>query len=69
MLDFLIKCVFMQVFIAISIILGDGLYNLFKIFVVIAREFCSMQSKKRDLPVRALEAEGNMLLLSCSAMC
>ncbi|XP_066347469.1 probable metal-nicotianamine transporter YSL5 [Miscanthus floridulus] len=46
-----------KVFIAISIILGDGLYNLVKIFVVIAREFCSMQSKKRDLPVQALEAE------------
>ncbi|KAG0525472.1 hypothetical protein BDA96_06G059600 [Sorghum bicolor] len=46
-----------KVFIGISIILGDGLYNLVKIFVVIAREFCSMQSKKRDLPVQALEAE------------
>lgn len=67
MLDFLITCLFMQVFIAISIILGDGLYNLVKIFVVIAKEFCSMQSKQRDLPVQALE--GNMLLLSCSAMC
>ncbi|KAL6652778.1 hypothetical protein ACP70R_011703 [Stipagrostis hirtigluma subsp. patula] len=44
-----------KVFIAISIILGDGLYNLVKIFIVIAREFCNMQSKQRDPPVQALE--------------
>jgi hypothetical protein len=57
MLDFLIKCIFMQVFIAISIILGDGLYNLVKIFIVIARELCSMQSKQHELPVQALEGK------------
>lgn len=44
-----------KVFIAISIILGDGLYNLVKICVIIAREFCNVQSKQHDLPVRALE--------------
>ncbi|CAN6234812.1 unnamed protein product [Urochloa humidicola] len=44
-----------KVFIAISIILGDGLYNLVKIFVVIAREFCIVQSKQHDPPVEALE--------------
>ena len=63
MLDFLIWCVYLQVFIAISIILGDGLYNLVKIFFIIAREFCNAQSKQRNLPVQSLE--GNLLLLSC----
>lgn len=62
MLDFLIWCVYLQVFIAISIILGDGLYNLVKILVIIAREFCNVQSKQHVLPVEALE--GNILLLS-----
>ena len=63
MLDFLIWCVYLQVFIAISIILGDGLYNLVKIFFIISREFCNAQSKQRNLPVQSLE--GNLLLLSC----
>jgi hypothetical protein len=53
--------VFLQVFLAISIILGDGLYTLVKIFVVIVREFCNMQSKQIDIPVQALE--GNTPLL------
>lgn len=48
-----------KVFIAISIILGDGLYNLVKIFVVIAKEFYSLQSKERDLPVQAVEDDGS----------
>ncbi|KAJ1270680.1 hypothetical protein BS78_06G070400 [Paspalum vaginatum] len=59
MLDFLIRCVFLQVFIAISIILGDGLYNLVKIFVVVAKEFCNVRSKERNLPVQALEDDGS----------
>ncbi|GJN27823.1 hypothetical protein PR202_gb15876 [Eleusine coracana subsp. coracana] len=49
-----------KVFIAISIILGDGLYNLVKIFVVIGREFCNMQSKQLDIPVQALEDDESL---------
>ncbi|RCV33334.1 hypothetical protein SETIT_7G075900v2 [Setaria italica] len=48
-----------KVFIAISIILGDGLYNLVKIFVIIAKEFCNVRSKQHDLPVEALEDDEN----------
>ncbi|KAL6874369.1 hypothetical protein ACP4OV_013389 [Aristida adscensionis] len=48
-----------KVFIAISIILGDGLYNLVKIFVVVTREFFTMQSKQRELPVQILEVSEN----------
>ncbi|KAG8064312.1 hypothetical protein GUJ93_ZPchr0004g39261 [Zizania palustris] len=43
-----------KVFIAISIILGDGLYNLIKMFFIIAREICNAQSKQHDLPIQAL---------------
>jgi hypothetical protein len=35
---------------------------LVKILVIIAREFCNVQSKQHVLPVEALE--GNILLLS-----
>uniref|UniRef100_A0A453BVH8 Metal-nicotianamine transporter YSL6 n=1 Tax=Aegilops tauschii subsp. strangulata TaxID=200361 RepID=A0A453BVH8_AEGTS len=48
-----------KVFVAISIILGDGLYNLVKIFVVIAREICIVQLKKGDQPVQALQDNKN----------
>lgn len=48
-----------KVFVAISIILGDGLYNLVKIFVVIAREICIVQLKKGDQPVHALQDNKN----------
>ncbi|XP_047067241.1 probable metal-nicotianamine transporter YSL5 isoform X1 [Lolium rigidum] len=44
-----------KVFVAISIILGDGLYNLVKIFVIIAREICIAQSKQCDQLVQALQ--------------
>ncbi|EEE60900.1 hypothetical protein OsJ_14588 [Oryza sativa Japonica Group] len=43
-----------QVFIAISVILGDGLYNLVKVFLIIAKEICNARSKEHDLPVQAL---------------
>ncbi|KAM0864159.1 hypothetical protein ACQ4PT_044110 [Festuca glaucescens] len=45
-----------KVFVAISIILGDGLYNLVKIFVIIAREICNAQSEQQDQLVQALQA-------------
>ncbi|CAM0904884.1 unnamed protein product [Alopecurus aequalis] len=48
-----------KVFVAISIILGDGLYNLVKIFVIIAREICNAQSKKRDQLVQVLQDNEN----------
>lgn len=48
-----------KVTIAISIILGDGLYNLVKIFLAIAREICNVQSKQCDLPVQALQDDEN----------
>jgi hypothetical protein len=40
-------------------ILGDGLYNLVKIFVIIGRDFCNIQSKQLDIPVQALEGNIN----------
>uniref|UniRef100_A0A0D3FV63 Metal-nicotianamine transporter YSL6 n=1 Tax=Oryza barthii TaxID=65489 RepID=A0A0D3FV63_9ORYZ len=43
-----------KVFIAISVILGDGLYNLVKVFLIIAKEICNARSKEHDLPVQAL---------------
>uniref|UniRef100_J3LXA8 Uncharacterized protein n=1 Tax=Oryza brachyantha TaxID=4533 RepID=J3LXA8_ORYBR len=43
-----------KVFIAISVILGDGLYNLLKIFLIIAKEICNAQSKQCDLPLHDL---------------
>ncbi|CAA7055167.1 unnamed protein product [Microthlaspi erraticum] len=40
-----------KVFIAITIILGDGLYNLIKIIVVTVKELCNKSSKQQHLPV------------------
>lgn len=40
-----------KVFIAISIILGDGLYNLIKIIVVTVKEICNKSSRQHNLPV------------------
>ncbi|KAM0869468.1 hypothetical protein ACQ4PT_040650 [Festuca glaucescens] len=48
-----------KVFVAISIILGDGLYNLVKIFIIISREICNAQSKQRDRLVQALQDDEN----------
>ncbi|XP_024311745.1 probable metal-nicotianamine transporter YSL5 isoform X2 [Brachypodium distachyon] len=44
-----------KVFLAISIILGDGLYNLVRIFFVIAREIWYVQPKRSNHPVQALQ--------------
>lgn len=41
----------LQVFIAISLILGDGLYNLVKIIGVTVKELCNSSSKQKSLPV------------------
>ncbi|XP_052195441.1 probable metal-nicotianamine transporter YSL6 isoform X2 [Diospyros lotus] len=40
-----------KVFIAISLILGDGLYNLIKIIAITAREMCNNRTKQKNLPV------------------
>ncbi|XVF60009.1 hypothetical protein PTKIN_Ptkin08bG0008000 [Pterospermum kingtungense] len=40
-----------KVFIAIAIILGDGLYNLIKIIYVTAKEMCSKSTKQSKLPI------------------
>lgn len=42
---------FSQVFIAIALILGDGLYNLIKIIYVTAKEMCNKSTKQSNLPI------------------
>ncbi|XP_054802015.1 probable metal-nicotianamine transporter YSL6 isoform X2 [Prosopis cineraria] len=42
-----------KVFIAISLILGDGVYNLVKIIVITVREMCGTCLKQNSLPVVA----------------
>jgi OPT family oligopeptide transporter len=53
-----------KVFIAISLILGDGLYNLVKIIGVTIKEVISSSSKQKSLPVvtEILDAESSKLL-------
>lgn len=40
-----------QVFIAISLILGDGLYNLIKIIYITAKEMSNKSTKQSKLPI------------------
>nr|GLL26733.1 probable metal-nicotianamine transporter YSL6 [Ipomoea trifida] len=40
-----------KVFIAISLILGDGLYNLIKIIAITVREVCRSSSNQKNLPI------------------
>ncbi|XWS40568.1 hypothetical protein CRYUN_Cryun17cG0006700 [Craigia yunnanensis] len=40
-----------KVFIAIALILGDGLYNLIKIIYITAKEMCNKSTKQSKLPV------------------
>lgn len=42
---------FLQVFIAISLILGDGLYNLIKIIAITVKEICNKRTKQGSLPI------------------
>ncbi|MBA0840551.1 hypothetical protein Goarm_003129, partial [Gossypium armourianum] len=42
---------FSQVFIAIALILGDGLYNLIKIIYISAKEVCKKSTKQSKLPI------------------
>ncbi|XP_022750460.1 probable metal-nicotianamine transporter YSL6 isoform X1 [Durio zibethinus] len=40
-----------KVFIAIALILGDGLYNLVKIIYITAKEMCNQSTKQSKLPI------------------
>ncbi|CAK9175137.1 unnamed protein product [Ilex paraguariensis] len=54
-----------KVFIAISLILGDGLYNLIKIIGITVKEICSNSTKQNNLPVvkDCLDSESSKLQL------
>ncbi|KAL5548922.1 hypothetical protein UlMin_004154 [Ulmus minor] len=58
-----------KVFIAIALILGDGLYNLIKIIAITSREMCNRGTKQTNLP-DLTEALGrrslHMIFLGCS---
>ncbi|KAK4282235.1 hypothetical protein QN277_013635 [Acacia crassicarpa] len=47
-----------KVFISISLILGDGIYNLIKIILITVREMCRASSKPNNLPVVSQETDG-----------
>lgn len=53
-----------KVFIAISLILGDGLYNLVKIIAITIKEICNKGTKQSNLPVttEVLDGESSKLL-------
>ncbi|KAF3976127.1 hypothetical protein ACB098_01G244200 [Castanea mollissima] len=54
-----------KVFIAISLILGDGLYNLVKIIAITIKEICNKSTKQSNLPVttEVLDGESSKLLM------
>ncbi|OAY37262.1 probable metal-nicotianamine transporter YSL6 [Manihot esculenta] len=54
-----------KVFIAISLILGDGLYNLIKIIAITIREICNESTKENHLPIvrEVQDGETSKLLL------
>ncbi|XP_059669962.1 probable metal-nicotianamine transporter YSL6 [Cornus florida] len=54
-----------KVFIAISLILGDGLYNLIKILAVTVKEMRNISSKQKNLPhlKEVLDSESSKLLM------
>ncbi|XP_057491050.1 probable metal-nicotianamine transporter YSL6 isoform X2 [Actinidia eriantha] len=54
-----------KVFIAISLILGDGLYNLIKIISITIRELCNSSAKQKNLPIsnEGSDAETSRLLM------
>ncbi|KAG2710635.1 hypothetical protein I3760_04G037500 [Carya illinoinensis] len=55
-----------KVFIAISLILGDGIYNLIKIIVITVKEICNKSTKQSNLPVTAeilADGESSRLLM------
>lgn len=52
----------LQVFIAISLILGDGLYNLIKIISLTVKEICNKSTTNSNLPL-IKEATGGYFTL------
>ncbi|KAG6656679.1 probable metal-nicotianamine transporter YSL6 isoform X1 [Carya illinoinensis] len=55
-----------KVFIAISLILGDGIYNLIKIIVITVKEICNKSTKQSNLPVTVeilADGESSRLLM------
>lgn len=57
----------LQVFIAISLILGDGLYNLIKIIAITIREICNESTKENHLPI-VREVQGEIWSLFVSSV-
>lgn len=53
-----------KVFIAISLILGDGLYNLVKIISITIKQMCNSSTKQRSLPIimEGLDGESSKVL-------
>lgn len=53
-----------KVFVAIALILGDGLYNLIKIIAITIKELCNINTKQNNLPVvkEILDGETSKLL-------
>ncbi|KAM5582042.1 putative metal-nicotianamine transporter YSL6 [Rosa sericea] len=47
-----------KVFIAIALILGDGLYNLIKIIAITLKEICNKSSKQSNLPLVKEKLDG-----------
>ncbi|KAL6960402.1 putative metal-nicotianamine transporter ysl6 [Sarracenia purpurea var. burkii] len=47
-----------KVFIAIALILGDGLYNLVKIIAITLRELCNNSAKQKNLPIISEVSDG-----------
>ncbi|XP_027184507.1 probable metal-nicotianamine transporter YSL6 [Coffea eugenioides] len=54
-----------KVFVAISLILGDGLYNLIKIIAITFKETCKISTRQKDLPIfkEVLDSETSKRLL------
>ncbi|RVW45216.1 putative metal-nicotianamine transporter YSL6 [Vitis vinifera] len=54
-----------EVFIAISLILGDGLYNLIKIISITVKEMWNSSTKQNNLPIikEVLDSESSKLLM------
>ncbi|XP_044503050.1 probable metal-nicotianamine transporter YSL6 [Mangifera indica] len=54
-----------KVFIAIALILGDGLYNLVKIIAITVKEMCNKSTKQSKLPIvnEVQDSESSKLLL------
>lgn len=60
---------FLQVFIAISLILGDGLYNLIKIIAITVKEMWNRSTKDSKLPfVNDIQGEDTCSFVICEIL-